>query len=105
MLHCLNDLCDLSLDSLHCVSLVLGRLELDTALCMWPHHCRVEIHLPQPAGGVLPNAAQEAVSLLCHKDTFLAYVQLLLCYQDTLGPLLLGSPQPLLLAAVILPQM
>lgn len=31
-------------------------------------------HLPQPAGSILANAA---VGLLCHEDTFLAHVQLL----------------------------
>ena len=106
MLQSLNHLCGLSLDSLQYVSLVLGSLELDTVLHMWPHHCGVEEkdQLSWPAGGALPNAAQEAIGLLCHKDTLLAHVQLLCCYQDSSGPLCLGSSQPVLVAGVTPPQ-
>lgn len=71
LLQSLNHLHGLSLYSftyLH-VFLVLGRPGQDTALQVSWHH------FPGPAGKALPNAAQDAVGLLCHKYPLQAHFQ------------------------------
>ncbi|RMC15661.1 hypothetical protein DUI87_07863 [Hirundo rustica rustica] len=53
--------------------------ELDTALKVWPHQCRVQgkDDLPAPAGHTIPDPDQDAIGPLGHLGTLLAHVQLL----------------------------
>ncbi|RMC17423.1 hypothetical protein DUI87_06004 [Hirundo rustica rustica] len=50
--------------------------ELDTALKVWPHQCRVQgkNDLPAPAGHTIPDTSQNAIGLLGHLGTLLAHV-------------------------------
>lgn len=66
----LNYLCSPSLDSLRCVNIfsVLGTPELDPALQAGTHQWWVEWEDPLPhCAGNTPNAAQDAIGLLCSK--------------------------------------
>ncbi|RMC01172.1 hypothetical protein DUI87_22263 [Hirundo rustica rustica] len=51
--------------------------ELDTALEVWPHQCRVQgkNDLPGPAGHPIPDPGQDAIGPLGHLGTLLAHVQ------------------------------
>lgn len=62
------------------VPLVLGSLELDTVLQVWPDQCWAEgkDHLPWPAGNTLPNEDQGSISFLRCKGTPLFCVQIAL---------------------------
>lgn len=86
MLQSLNHLCGPFLDSLEYVHifLVLGNPEPGTVLQVWHHQCWVKgkDHFPWTAGGALPNTAQDTISLLCHKGTLPACIQLGV-HQDT----------------------
>ncbi|RMC14817.1 hypothetical protein DUI87_06993 [Hirundo rustica rustica] len=50
--------------------------ELDTALKVWPHQCRVQgkNDLPAPAGHTIPDPGQDATGSLGHLGTLLAPV-------------------------------
>ncbi|XP_052556631.1 uncharacterized protein LOC128089357 isoform X2 [Tympanuchus pallidicinctus] len=78
---------------------------------MRSHQGRVEgeDHLPQPAGHALFNAPQDAIGPLGHKGTLLAHGQPVV-HQDTQVPLCRAPlqqliPQPVLVHAIIPPQM
>ncbi|PKU35685.1 hypothetical protein llap_14008 [Limosa lapponica baueri] len=92
------------------VLLELGSPERDTALQMGSHQGRAEgeDNLPRPAGHTLPDAPQDAIGLLGHKDTLLAHGRPVV-HQDSQVFLLRGvlqqvSPQPVLVQGVISPQ-
>lgn len=57
---------------------ILGSAWVDLALQVRPHQypAKGKNHLPQLTGNTLPNAAQEAVGLLCGKGIMLACVQI-----------------------------
>ncbi|RMC00220.1 hypothetical protein DUI87_22825 [Hirundo rustica rustica] len=76
--------------------------DLDTALKVWPHQCRVQgkSHLPAPAGHTIPDPGQDAIGPLGHLGTLLARVQLLAPAPP--GPFLQPHrPQPIMLQGVI----
>ncbi|RMC19236.1 hypothetical protein DUI87_03842 [Hirundo rustica rustica] len=54
--------------------------ELDTALKVWPHQCRVQgqNELPAPAGHAIPDPGQDAPGPIGHLGTLLAHVQLVI---------------------------
>ncbi|RMC19187.1 hypothetical protein DUI87_03792 [Hirundo rustica rustica] len=56
--------------------------ELDTALKVWPHQCRVQgqNELPAPAGHSIPDLGQDAIGPLGHLGTLLAHVQTLVAH-------------------------
>lgn len=60
---------------------VLKSPKLKTALQVRPHQCCVD-QIPRRAVSALPNAAQDTISLLCHKGILLAHSQ-----WTSLGPL------------------
>lgn len=70
-----------ALFSTHCIKPCLpcaGEPEPDIALQMWFPQSLTEgkNHPREPAGSILPNAAQGHADCLCHKDTLTAHVQL-----------------------------
>jgi len=79
VLHPLDHFCGLSLGTLQkvCVFPVLSTSHLHAVLQVRSHQCRLEgqDHLPQPAGHVSFDAAQDAVSFLGYDGTVLAHVQ------------------------------
>ncbi|XP_052520385.1 uncharacterized protein LOC128071565 isoform X3 [Tympanuchus pallidicinctus] len=93
------------------VFFLLGSPELDAVLQMRPYQDVVEgeDHLPRPAGHALFSAPQYAIGPLGHKGTLLAHGQPVV-HQDTQvpfrrAPLQQVIPQPVLVHAIIPPQM
>jgi len=89
------------------VLLLVSGPKLNAVLEVQPHQCQVQghDHLPAPAGHTVPDTNQDAVDLLGHWGTLLAYVQLavdqhpkVLCSQAAFQPLL---PKPVVLHAVV----
>ncbi|RMC13421.1 hypothetical protein DUI87_10959 [Hirundo rustica rustica] len=85
--------------------------ELDTALKVWPHQCRVQgkNDLPAPAGHTIPDPGQDAIGPLGHLGTLLAHVQLLspvppgaFFLLDAVQP---HHPQPIILQGVVVAKM